>query len=65
MKVNVGIKNILTKKLYFAKFKNRKGIIKNHLNSSCTILTFSACDRFNYKGRPQSHVVLEVVLHYF
>lgn len=65
MKVNDGIKNILTKKLYFAKFKYRKGIIKNHLNSSCTILTFSACDRFNSKGRPQSHVGLEVILHYF
>lgn len=34
MKVNVGIKNILTKKLYFAKFKHRKTIIKNHLHSA-------------------------------
>lgn len=65
MKVNVGIKNILTKKRYFAKFKYRKGIIKNHLNSSYTILTFSACDRINSKGCPQSHVGLEVVLHCF
>lgn len=34
VKVNFGIKDMLTTRSYFSKLKHRKGMIRNHLHSS-------------------------------